>query len=206
MMKKIIIMISGRGSNMLAIAGNVKSGILKGVCEIQAVFSNKADAAGLQIATEMGIRTHCISSKGKKIKKYNSLVLEWLKQKNPDMIVLAGYMKVLPSELIQEFPRRIVNIHPADTTKHQGLYGYEWAWENKLPETKITVHYVDEGLDTGEIIEQRAVDLSGCNSLEEVEQRGLKAEHEFYSECLRKILTAKHRKTQRDMFLKKVKN
>ena len=190
-MKKIVIMISGRGSNMQAIAENVKFGILKNICEIKAVFSNNPEAAGLRIAESFGIPTHCLPSKGKKKSEYNSLLLRWLESQKPDLIILAGYMKVLTVEIIREFPHRIINIHPADTAKHQGLHGYEWAWENKLPETKITVHYVDEGLDTGEIIGQRSVDLTGVKSLDEVEKRGLQVEHEFYSECLKEILTAK---------------
>jgi len=181
-------MISGRGSNMVAIANNIRSGILKDICEIKAVFSNKEDAEGLAKAIKLGIKTYCIPSKSKKRKTYTSLLLQWLKSEKPELIVLAGYMKVLPEEIIKEFPRKIINIHPADTTKHQGLHGYDWAWNNKLSQTKITVHYVDEGLDTGEIIEQRKVDLRGCRSLEEVEARGLKVEHEFYSECLKRIL------------------
>jgi len=187
-MKKILIMISGRGSNMLAIVSNIQSGALKDICEIQTVFSNKADAAGLKIAEESGIQTYCILSKGKKRRTYNNMLLTLLKQENPDYIVLAGYMKILSPEIIREFPHKIINVHPADTTQHQGLHGYHWAWENKLNETKVTVHFVDEGLDTGEIIGQRDVDLKGCISLEEVEERGLKAEHEFYSECLKKVL------------------
>jgi phosphoribosylglycinamide formyltransferase 1 len=190
-MNKIIIMISGRGSNMLAIAENVQYGVLKDLCEIQAVFSNKADTAGLQKATELGISNYAIASKGKKRKIYNSLLLDWLKLQNPDFIILAGYMKILSPGIIREFPRKIINIHPADTTQHQGLYGYDWAWKNQLPETKVTVHYVDEGLDTGEIIGQKTVDLNGCNSLEEVENRGLKIEHKFYSECLKKVISYK---------------
>ncbi len=182
-------MISGRGSNMQAIASNVNSGNLKGICNIQAVFSNKSDAAGLQKAAESGILTHVITSKGKKRRTYNGLLLDWLKSQNPDYIVLAGYMKILSHEIIREFP--IINIHPADTKQHQGLYGYDWAWENKLPETKATVHYVDEGLDTGDIIGQKKVDLKGAESLEEVEERGLKIEHEFYSECLKKVFENK---------------
>lgn len=189
-------MISGRGSNMVAIARNVEVGILKNSCKIQAVFSNNAEAAGLQKATEMGIRTHCIPSKGKKRITYNSLLLDWLKLENPDFIILAGYMKVLPENIIKAFHKKIINIHPADTIKHQGLHGYEWAWENQLSETKITVHFVDEGLDTGEIIDQKAVDLRGCNSLQDVEESGLAVEHKFYSECLKGILTAKYGKTQ----------
>ena len=185
--KEIIILISGRGSNMKAIAKNVQSGNLKDICKIQSVFSNKLDAAGLQIADRLGIQNHCISSKGKKRKTYNNMLLGWLKQQNPDFIILAGYMKILSPEIIREFPQKIINIHPADTTQHQGLHGYDWAFENKLETTKITVHYVDEGLDTGKIIGQSTVNLIGCKSLEEVEKRGLKVEHEFYSECLKKV-------------------
>jgi len=197
-MKTIIIMISGHGSNMLAIAKEVKFGKLKEICKIQAVFSNREDAGGLQKASELGILTHVITSKGNKRICYNSLLLDWLRSQNPDYIILAGYMKILSPEVIREFPGRIINIHPADTTEHQGLHGYEWAWENKLETTKVTVHFVDEGLDTGEIIGQKTVDLTDVNSLEEVEKLGLKDEHEFYSECLRKVLTGKDGKTQKD--------
>ncbi len=187
-MKKILIMISGRGSNMKAIAENVQSGILKNCCEILEVFSNKKDAQGLEIAENFGLKTTVIESKGKKRKTYNSLLLEHLQEENPDFIVLAGYMKILPPEIIQEFPKRIINIHPADTSLHQGLHGYEWAFENRLKKTKVTVHFVDEGLDTGKVIGKKEVDISDCKTIEEVENEGLKAEHQFYSECLREIL------------------
>jgi phosphoribosylglycinamide formyltransferase-1 len=190
--KKNVIMISGRGSNMEAIIRNIQSGILKDVCSILSVYSNKPDAVGLQIAAEFGIPTHVITSKGKKRKTYTNMLLEWLKQENPDFIILAGYMKMLSSEIINEFPQRIINIHPADTSLHQGLHGYDWAFEHKLKTTKITVHFVDEGLDTGEVIGKKDVDISDCRTIEEVEQKGLKVEHQFYSECVRKILTTEH--------------
>ncbi|MEA2095778.1 MAG: phosphoribosylglycinamide formyltransferase [Candidatus Cloacimonadota bacterium] len=196
-MKKIVILISGRGSNMIAIARNIQSGILKDICIIQSVFSNKDNIAGLQKATEFNIPTFEIDSKGKKRRTYNAQLLEWLKQQNPDFIVLAGYMKILSSEIIREFPQRIINIHPADTSLHQGLHGYDWAFNNKLKTTKVTVHYVDEGLDTGKVIGKKDVDISDCKTIEEVEQKGLKVEHEFYSECLFKILTGKIAKTQK---------
>lgn len=186
-MKLILIMISGRGSNMKAIAHNVQTGILQDVCKILEVFSNTSNAPGLKIAANFGFETSVIESKGKKRKTFNSLLLEHLKQKNPDFIILAGYMKILPPEIIREFPSRIVNIHPADTSLHQGLHGYEWAFENKLKSTKITVHCVDEGLDTGKVIGKREVDISNCKTIEEVEKRGLKVEHFFYSECLKSI-------------------
>ena len=190
-MKKIVILISGRGSNMLAIIRNTRSGILKDICTIQSVFSNKQSAAGLHKAIKFGILTYVITSKGKKRTTYNAMLLDWLKQQNPDFIILAGYMKILSPEIIREFSQRIINIHPADTSLHQGLHGYDWAFENKLKTTKVTVHFVDEGLDTGEVIGKREVDLSDCKTVEEVERKGLKVEHKFYSECLQKIISEK---------------
>ena len=188
MIPEILIMISGRGSNLRAIIEQINIGILKDRCRIKEVFSNKQDAPGLKIAENSGISTHCINSKGKKRSVYDALLLEYLKKNNPDFIVLAGYMRIIPKEIIREFEGRIINIHPADTKEHQGLHGYDWAWENGLDKTKITVHFVDEGLDTGSIIDQAVVDLKGVASLEEVEQRGLAVEHEFYSRCLLEVL------------------
>lgn len=182
MVSKILIMISGRGSNMEAIINSIESGILRNKCEVVSVFSNKKDALGLSKAR--GINIKIIESKGKKRSQYNSLLLDYLSEVDPDYIILAGYMKIIPAEIIRKFKNRIINIHPADTALHQGLNGYQWAWENKLDSTKVTVHFVDDGLDTGKIIGKSIVDLNGADSLEEVEQRGLDIEHIFYSECL----------------------
>jgi phosphoribosylglycinamide formyltransferase-1 len=187
-MKKIAIFISGRGSNMKAIMEQCQHGILKGIAEPVLVFSNKVDAAGLDYAKSKGIETACIESLGLKRAEFDRQVVDLLAGYKIDFIVLAGYMRILSPVLVQAYPKRIINIHPADTTQHQGLHGYEWAWENKLPETKITVHYVDEGLDTGSIIAQGIVDLRGAENLDEIERRGLAVEHKLYSETLKMIL------------------
>jgi phosphoribosylglycinamide formyltransferase-1 len=186
-MTRIAIFISGRGSNMKAIVAQCKSGILKGLAEPVLVFSNQPEAEGLVYAEKMGIKTASITSKGLKRTEFDKKVLNLLSEYNPDFIVLAGYMRILSPEFIQKYPKKIINIHPADTTKHQGLHGYEWAWENELEETFITIHYVDEGLDTGSIIAQEKVNLEGVKTLEEVEGRGLAVEHQLYSETLKKI-------------------
>lgn len=185
-MKKVVILISGRGSNMKAIAENVQTGNLQNHCEIIEIFSNKFNAEGLKLATKMGLKTFSIASR--KQKNYNELLFEHLKKLAPDFIILAGYMKILNAKIVKHFNRKIINIHPADTNLHQGLNGYKWAFENKMSKTKITVHFVDEGLDSGEIIDQIEVDISNCQTLLEVEQKGLKIEHKFYSECLLKII------------------
>ena len=169
---------------MEAIIREVKFGVLKGIAEVTLVFSNNPDAAGLETAKQEGIKTTCINSKGKKRQEFDSEVIEMLSKYEFDYIVLAGYMRILSETFVEKYRKRIINIHPADTKKHQGLHGYEWAFENNLKETKITVHYVDVGLDTGEIIAQATVDLTGAENLEDVEKRGLAVEHRFYSETL----------------------
>jgi phosphoribosylglycinamide formyltransferase-1 len=182
--KKIVIFISGRGSNMDAIIHETESGILKDCAEISMVFSNNPKAAGLKKAQKKGIKTCSIDSRGKKREYYDNEVIELLSKFKFDYIVLAGYMRILSEKFVKTYAKRIINIHPADTKLHQGLHAYEWAFENKLKETKITVHYVDIGVDTGEIISQARVDLRNANTLEEIEKRGLAVEHKLYPETL----------------------
>ncbi|MHB2153405.1 phosphoribosylglycinamide formyltransferase [Calditrichota bacterium GD2] len=189
MKKRIAIFISGRGSNMEAILKQVKDGILKDVCEVALVFSNKPAAKGLAVAEKYGVLTAAIPSKGKTRADFEREVIELLKPYRVDYIVLAGFMRILSPLFVRAYKNRIINIHPADTNQFKGVGAYEWAFENKLAETKITVHFVDEGVDTGPIIAQRTVDLRGATTLEEVEKRGLKVEHQFYSEALKKVFS-----------------
>ncbi len=184
MKKRIAILISGRGSNMETIVKNAQSGRLKDVCEVVLILSNKAYAKGLSVAEELGVQTAVITSKGKKRAEFEQELIDFLEPYHLDYIVLAGFMRILSPLFVRAYRDRIINIHPADTAQFQGIGGYEWAFENKLQTTKITVHFVDEGVDTGKVIAQKVVDLRGAGTLEEVERRGLKAEHEFYSEAL----------------------
>lgn len=176
---------------MEAIVRNVQQGILKNCCEVVLVFANKKTAKGLETAQKMGIATACIESKGKKRTTFDKEVVEMLQAYNLDYIVLAGYMRVLSLVFVKNFPKKIINIHPADTHQFKGLGAYDWAFEQKMDTTKITIHYVDEGVDTGEIIAQKTVDLRGATTLEEVEKRGLQVEHELYSATLKRLLDCK---------------
>lgn len=187
MKKRIVIFISGRGSNMEAILRQAREGILRDVCEPVLVFSNKTDAKGLQTASGMGVETASIPSKGKKREDFDKEVIDLVETYDPDYIVLAGYMRLLSPVFIRHFRNRIINIHPADTRAFQGVGGYDWAFENQLKKTAVTVHFVDEGMDTGEIIEQRELDISDCGTLEEVEKMGLALEHRMFSEVLKKM-------------------
>jgi phosphoribosylglycinamide formyltransferase-1 len=172
---------------MESIIQATQTGILKGVGESVLVFSNHPDAKGLEIAQKMGVKTYTIPSKGRKRIEYDREIREFLEDYEFDYIILAGYMRMLSTDFVLNFPHKIINIHPADTTQHQGLHGYEWAFENHLEETKITIHFVDVGLDTGKIISQKTVDLKGAKTLEEVELRGLAVEHQFYPETLYRL-------------------
>jgi len=191
MKKRVAILISGHGSNMEAIIKNSRNGILKDHCEIVLVLSNRENAEGLQIASSYGIETTCIISKGKKREDYDLELVSFLKQYELDYIVLAGFMKILSSAFIKTFKNRIINIHPADTDKFKGLGAYEWAFKNRLDSTKITVHFVDSGVDTGKVIGKCNVDLKDAKTLSEVKNRGLKVEHKFYSEMLEKVFNEK---------------
>ena len=185
---RLAILLSGRGSNMLALVEATKTGVLKGLAEVVVVFSNKADAFGLEAAAALGCAVVALPSQGRKREAFDAEAAQLLQQYRPDLVVLAGYMRILSPAFIQPFAGRIVNIHPADTRQHQGLHAYEWAFENQLPETTITVHLVDEGLDTGPILAQQPVDLRGADTLAEVERRGLAVEHALYARALKGLI------------------
>ncbi len=191
MRPRVAILISGRGSNMAALARAARDGILAGSCEIAAVVSSRPGAEGLAKAREMGLEAFALDARGMGKEAYDEALLAVLENCRADVVALAGYMRLLSPRVVAAWRGRIVNIHPADTAAHQGLHGYAWAFERRLPSTKVTVHLVDEGLDTGAVLAQREVDLRGAETLDEVERRGLAVEHELYPEALRMFLTTK---------------
>jgi len=182
--RRIAILISGRGSNMAAILRNVQEGDLGRVCEVALVFANDPQAPGLAIARERGVPTACLISRGRDRREFDRDLVVLLEPYHLDYLVLAGYMRLLSPAVIDRYRNRIVNIHPADSRAYQGIHGYQWAFEQGLPKTLVTVHLVDEGMDTGPILAQAEVDLRGAGSLAEVERRGLAVEHRFYSAVL----------------------
>jgi phosphoribosylglycinamide formyltransferase-1 len=182
--RRIAIFISGRGSNMEAIVRNARDGALARVCEVVLVFSNDPAAPGLDVARSYGVPVAALPSRGRDRREFDAEVVALLEPYRLDNLVLAGYMRLLSPVLIERYRHRIVNIHPADSRLYQGTHGYRWAFEQGLRQTLVTVHLVDEGMDTGPILAQAEVDLRGAGSLEEVERRGLAVEHRFFSAVL----------------------
>jgi phosphoribosylglycinamide formyltransferase-1 len=186
-MKHLAIFISGRGSNLEAILDQVAGGVLAGRCVVTLVFTDNPAAPGLAIARRRRVDTVAMDARSMHRLDFDAALAELLERVRPDLIALAGYMRIVTPELVRRY--RIVNLHPADTARHRGLHGYRWAFEQRLPTTTITVHWVDEGLDTGPVIAREVVDLAGADSEAEVERRGLAVEHRLYPITLAQLLT-----------------
>lgn len=186
-MKHLGVLASGRGSNLRALHAATRGGVLEGLADIVVVASDKPSAGALAFANEAGIPAIAQPKAGLVREEWDRALVEKLEPYALDFVVLAGFMRVLSPVFVARYPGRIVNVHPADTREHKGLGGYDFAFERKLPETKVTVHVVDQGLDTGPILAQRTVDLRGAETLEEVERRGLAVEHVLYPETLRDL-------------------
>lgn len=186
-MKRLAILISGRGSNMEAIAQQCHAGVLRNLAEICVVVSNRRQAQGIERAQALGLRTTTLIQKGSDRQAFERSLRAVLDDDQVDWIVLAGFDRLLSADFVANFSHRIVNIHPADPSQYRGLNAYRWAFAQQLETTTITVHRVDAGMDSGPILAQAAVDLRGVKSLREVEQRGLAVEHRLYSEVLARL-------------------
>src|SRR5437588_6910413 len=185
--KKIGILLSGRGSNFEAIANAIQAGRLD--AEIAIVISNRADAPGLETAHKRGLNAKLIPSKGRVREEHDAEVIAALKEAQVDLICLAGYMRLLSPEFIRAFPQRIVNIHPSLLPAFPGLDAQRQALEYGVKLSGCTVHFVDEDLDHGAIIVQRAVPVLEGDTLESLSARILEQEHIAYSEAINVVLS-----------------
>ena len=190
-MKKLGILLSGRGSNFQAIASNVQAGKIP--AEIAIVISNKAGAQGLETARAMGLEAVCIPSKGLKREEYDRRVVALLKQKQVDLVCLAGFMRLLSAWFVEQFPNRILNIHPALLPSFPGLDGQQQALEHGVKFSGCTVHFVDAGLDSGPIVAQAVVPVNDDDTLAALSARILSQEHRLYTEAINIVLSGKFR-------------
>jgi phosphoribosylglycinamide formyltransferase-1 len=185
-MKRLGILLSGRGSNFEAIADNVAAGKLP--AEIAIVISNRPEAHGLEAARRRGLPAVCIPSKGLDRNIYDALLAAELKKHAVDLVCLAGYMRLLSAGFIREFPGRVLNIHPSLLPSFPGLDAQHQALEHGVKVTGCTVHFVDEFLDAGPILVQAAVPVIDGDTVETLSARILKEEHRIYSEAIQMVL------------------
>ena len=190
-MKKLGILLSGRGSNFQAIARNVQASKIP--AEIAIVISNKADAQGLETARAMGLEAVCVPSKGLKREEFDRRVVALLKQKQVDLVCLAGFMRLLSAWFVKQFPNRILNIHPALLPSFPGLDGQQQALEHGVKFSGCTVHFVDAGLDSGPIVAQAVVPVNDDDTLAALSARILSQEHRLYTEAINIVLSGKFR-------------
>lgn len=190
-MKRIGILLSGRGSNFEAIADNVGAGRLK--AEIAAVISNRPEARGVEIARERGLPVVCIPSKGVPREQYDRLLVAELENRQVDLVCLAGFMRLLTGVFCQAFPMRILNIHPSLLPSFPGLDAQKQALDHGVKISGCTVHFVDEQLDAGPIVLQAAVPVLDDDSAETLSARILVEEHRIYSQAIATVLSGRWR-------------
>ncbi len=190
-MKRIGILISGRGSNFEAIADNVAAGRLS--AEIAVVISNRPSAAGLEAARRRGLDAVSLPSRGLDREVYDRMLWEELDGRGVEVVCLAGFMRLLSASFIRHFPGRILNIHPSLLPAFPGLDAQHQALEHGVKISGCTVHFVDEYLDAGPIILQSAVGVLDGDDVEALSSRILKEEHRIYSEAIGIVLSGSYR-------------
>lgn len=184
---KIGILISGRGSNMLALADAVASGEIPS-SEISVVISDKRDAPGLEKARARGLITRIIERHGRPRAEHDAEIITELNERGVELVCLAGYMRLLSPDFIRAFPNRIVNIHPSLLPAFPGLHAQRQAIEHGATISGCTVHYVDEGLDSGPIILQRRVTVEPDDTEETLSAKILAIEHRAYVEAVMSLV------------------
>jgi len=187
MKKRIAILISGRGSNMVSLADAITSAAIANV-ELAIVISDKPTAGGLQLARERDIQTAVVERRGRTREQHEREIISILRSHEVDIVCLAGYMRLLSPCFIEAFRRRILNIHPSLLPSFPGLDAQRQALEHGVKVSGCTVHFVDDTLDGGPIIAQRVVPVLDDDTEETLAARILEQEHQLYPEALRLVL------------------
>jgi phosphoribosylglycinamide formyltransferase 1 len=189
-MKSLGILLSGRGSNFVAIADSIDAGRIPDA-RIAVVISNKADAPGLAVARDRGFKALVILSKGRARAEHDREVVYALQEHKVDLVCLAGYMRLLSPWFVQQFPQRILNIHPSLLPAFPGLEAQEQAFAYGVKVTGCTVHFVDEELDHGAIVVQKAIPVLDGDDEHTLAARILEQEHIAYTEAINMVLEGK---------------
>ena len=200
-MKNIGILLSGRGSNFEAIAKNVASGKIPNA-RVSVAISNVANAGGLDVARRMGLTAVVVPSKGKEREAHDREMVTVLREHKVDLICLAGYMRLLSPWFVQQFPQSILNIHPSLLPAFPGLAAHQQAFAYGVKVAGCTVHFVDEELDHGAIVVQKAVPVIDADDERTLAARILEQEHAAYSEAITIVLEGKFQIVGRRMVRK----
>ena len=176
------VLISGSGSNLQAIIDNIEAGRVD--AKIQIVISNEADVLGLERARRHGIPSLVIPHKGLKREEYDQKLVETLRAYRVELVVLAGFMRIITQVLLRAFPRRVMNIHPALLPAFPGTHVWQDEVDYGVKFAGCTVHFVDEGTDTGPIVIQAVVPVYDDDTADTLNARILKQEHKIYSQAI----------------------
>lgn len=190
-MTKLGILLSGRGSNFLAIAESIRLGRLN--AEIAIVISNREDAGGIPAAQTLGLPTLVLPSRGRKRQEHDERVVAALREAGVEWVILAGYMRLLSPWFVQQYAGRILNIHPSLLPSFPGLEAQKQALEYGVQVSGCTVHFVDEHLDHGAIILQKHVPVLASDDEHTLADRILVQEHIAYSEAIARVIGGDYR-------------
>ena len=185
------VLLSGRGSNFVAIADSIAHGSLSD-CEVAVVLSNVADAAGLNEANARGIPAISLPSRGIPRDQHDSHMIAALREHAVDLVILAGYMRVLTPAFLRASPGPVLNIHPSLLPAFPGLHAQRQALEYGAKVTGCTVHFVDEAVDHGTIVLQRTVPMLDDDTEQGLSARILVEEHKAYPEAIAQVLSGKY--------------
>lgn len=184
--QNLAILISGRGSNMLALLDAIEQGRLN--AEVAVVISDRKDAVGIELAENKGVQVVIITATGLSKEEHEKLIVEEIERRNVALICLAGYMRLLSKDFVKAFPNRIVNIHPSLLPAFPGKAAQRQALEYGVKVSGCTVHFVDEGCDTGPIILQSVVPVYEDDTEETLSARILEQEHATYAKAVGMVL------------------
>jgi phosphoribosylglycinamide formyltransferase 1 len=189
-MRSLGILLSGRGSNFVAIADSIDAGRIPDA-RIAVVISNQADAPGITTARQRGLKALVIPSKGRPREEHDREVVSALMEHAVDLVCLAGYMRLLSPWFVRQFPQKILNIHPSLLPAFPGLEAQEQAFAYGVKVSGCTVHFVDEELDHGAIIVQKAVAVLEGDNEHTLAARILEQEHTAYTDAINAVLGGK---------------
>ena len=180
------ILISGRGSNMLNLVNASQRGLINS--KIKIVISNNKNSSGIDKAKRKNIKTKIINQKDYESKKdFENALTNTLKNQNVDLVCLAGFMSILSKKFLKEWHRKVINIHPSLLPSFRGKNAVKQALENRVKTAGCSVHFVDEGIDTGEIISQEEVPVSSNDDEETLGKKILKKEHVLYIKVIKEL-------------------